>query len=101
MEFAVLLKPMNGSKYRATCAAPFYSEAEGETREQALEQLRQQIQEQVDDGTEIVQMKINSPTPTPQLPLWPDDEITQEWLRAIDEVRREANIKEGIEVNNP
>jgi len=100
MEFTVLLKPTKGLRYRATCASLFHTEVEGETREQALEQLRQQIQEQMDDGTEIIQMKINGGTSNP-LPLWPDDEITQKWLKAIKEVRQEADAEEGIIVNNP
>lgn len=99
MEFAVILKPMKGLRYRATCASPFHSEAEGATREQALELLRKQIQEQMEDGTEIVQMKINGGVSS-QLPLWPDDEIARKWLRAIEEVRKAADVEDGIVVNN-
>lgn len=98
MEFDVLLEPMMGTKFRASCMYPFHTVAEGETRELALDQLRQVIVKQLDDGAEIVRMRIENTKPVVRLPQWPRDNVSKQWLRAIEEVREEANRAEGIEL---
>lgn len=97
MEFDVLLEPLMGTKFRASCTYPFHTVAEGETREMALDKLRQDIVKQLDHGAEIVRMHIESKKIV-RLPQWPRDDVSKLWLRAIEEVREEANRAEGIEL---
>jgi predicted RNase H-like HicB family nuclease len=93
MEIPVLLQPLENMRFRASAVEPLAMSAEGQTREEALENLKKRIQEQIAQGAELVFLNIPLPRctfPTTK-PAWPDDEITQWWLEGIEEYRRQAN----------
>ena len=90
MELSVLIEPIAGDTFRATSGEPFHETAEGNTREQALERLREQITARVRGGGEVVRLQINL-TPTRQTPLWPNDQFTADWLEGIAAARSAAN----------
>jgi hypothetical protein len=68
--------------------------AEGATREEAHQNLRQMIQDWLAGGAEVVTLQLG-----PEKPPWarfagtldPDDPLIQEWERAVEEYRRKMD----------
>lgn len=92
MEIAVLLQPVHGNGYRASVGEPFQISAEGPTRDEALTALRALLEERARQGAEIVTMQFPVPARRlPTTPVWPNDELTKQWLEGIAEYRRQRN----------
>jgi predicted RNase H-like HicB family nuclease len=92
MEIAVVLQPMSGNGYRATISEPFQLTAVGATREEALRNVQGQFEERARQGAEVVILQMALPHRTlPAKPIWPDDEITRNWLDGIAEYRKERD----------
>jgi predicted RNase H-like HicB family nuclease len=89
MEVSVVLERVENNGYRARCGEPIALSADGETREEALNRLRDALAAKVAAGLEVVRIRV--PTFTPDRPLWPDDEFTRAWLEGIAEARRQAD----------
>src|ERR1700752_4392927 len=58
MEITVLLEPKEGQGYRASSGSPLATEAEGISREEALCNLRTQIEHKIRSGAEILTLKV-------------------------------------------
>jgi len=90
MQIPVLIKPVAGNGFHATGAAPFGLTAEGATREEALQKLRQLIATCLAEGAELVALDV----PPSGHPLaayagkFKDDPMFDEWQQAIAELRR-------------
>jgi hypothetical protein len=92
MEIAVLLQPMSGNAFRATVREPFQLYAVGATREEALQNVQSQLEDRVRQDVEVVILKVSLPHRTlPAEPVWPDDEITRNWLEGIAKYRNERD----------
>lgn len=91
MEVSVVLERVENNGYRARCGEPIALSADGETREEALNRLRDALAAKVAAGLEVVRIRV--PTFTPDRPLWPDDQITRDWLEGIAEARRRADTE--------
>ena len=89
MEVSVILERVENNGYRASCGEPFAATAEGETREEALDRLRGVLADRISAGAEVVRLQV--PVPRPKGPIWPDDEITRDWLEGIAEARKRAD----------
>ena len=88
MELSVLVQQTAGNGYRAWCGAPVAAEAEGATREEALTKLRAALEAKT-RGVEVVRLSIGvNPAASP---LWPDDQVTHDWLAGISDARRAAD----------
>ncbi|MBM4254986.1 MAG: hypothetical protein FJ147_03720 [Deltaproteobacteria bacterium] len=92
MHLTILLEPADGQKYRALCGFPFAVEAEGASREEALSKVREQIEQKLRSGAEILTLEVA----TPEHP-WrrfagtlKDDPLYEEWVQAMAQNR--ANI---------
>ena|SRR2546423_1860079 len=95
MQIAVLVEPMQGNGFRATGGEPFAISAEGATPDEALAKLKEQVQERLRAGGQIVTLQV-SPEPHPLAKyagMFPDDDMTREWEAAMVEYRRK--IDEG------
>ena len=90
MELAVLIEPTAGDGYRASCGEPIPTSAEGATRDEALGRLRQRIEARVRGGIEVVRLRIDLASP-PSTPVWPDDQLTRDWLAGIAAARAAAD----------
>src|SRR5947209_13798632 len=90
VELSALVQQVQGNGYRAWTGEPVPASAEGATREEALARLRVLIQQQMQNGIEVVRMQIAAPRGTP---IWPDDELTRDWLAGIAAAREAANHK--------
>ena len=89
MELSVLIRPNAPSGFRASCGDPLPAEADGPTRQNALDNLRAVLSEKLRGGVEVVRLRV-SPAPSPD-PIWPDDELTRNWLQGIAEARAAAD----------
>jgi hypothetical protein len=88
VELSVLVQQTVGNGYRAWCGEPFPVTAEGATREEALANLRATLELKT-RGVEVVRLTIGvAPTATP---VWPDDQITRDWLAGIATARAAAD----------
>jgi predicted RNase H-like HicB family nuclease len=96
MQIAVLVEPVPGNGYRAKGSEPFDFTAEGATRDEALQKLRELIEGRVSAGAEIVTLDV----PVVEHPWKPfagmfrDDPLVEEWKQTMAELRREADISE-------
>jgi hypothetical protein len=89
VEVSVILEQVENNGYRARSGEPFAATAEGGTREEALDRLRGILAERIAAGAEVV--RLNVPVPRATGPIWPDDEITRDWLEGIAEARKRAD----------
>lgn len=60
MEIAVLLEPIHGNGYRATSVTPAQLVTEAPTREEALDRLRELVQQQLSQA-EVVKLQVSVP----------------------------------------
>jgi len=92
MEIAVLIEPVPGKGYRAHGGEPFALEAEGRTKEEALQKLRELIASRIEGGAELVVLNV----PTGENPwisfagMFKDDPLFDDWQAAIAERREGA-----------
>jgi predicted RNase H-like HicB family nuclease len=85
VEVSVLIQQTAGNGFRAWCAEPVAATAEGATREEAIAKLRVALEAKTRD-IEVVRLTL-SPRPA-ATPIWPDDEITRDWLAGIAAARQ-------------
>jgi predicted RNase H-like HicB family nuclease len=90
MRLTFLIKPVAGHGFQATGAEPFGLTAQGATREEALQNLRQLINGCLAEGAELVSLDV----PAAEHPLAPyagmfkDNPLFDKWQEAIAELRR-------------
>ena len=94
MEIPVLVEPI-GTGYRARCRHPVPAEATGDTRYEATTALEAILRGHVAGPFTLLPLEV-----TPDKP-WiasagaiPDDAVTQEWLDAIAEYRRQRDAED-------
>ena len=93
MRIPILIERVNGNGYRARGGEPFNLIGEGATREQALAALRQQLQERLESGAEVVSLDV-APEPHPLARfagMFKDDPLFESWQKSIAKYRREAD----------
>ncbi|HEV3385059.1 MAG TPA: hypothetical protein VG097_09590 [Gemmata sp.] len=88
MELSVLIQQTAGNGFRAWCGEPIPTTAEGATREEALSKLRAALETKT-LGVEVVRLNIGPNVATS--PVWPDDQITRDWLAGIAAARESAD----------
>src|SRR6266446_7693641 len=89
MEITVLLEPKEGHGYRASSGSPLTTEAEGTSREEALGNLRAQIENKIRSGAEILTLEVSQPAqPWAQFAgTLKDDPLSETWIQAMAEYR--------------
>jgi predicted RNase H-like HicB family nuclease len=60
MDIPVLIEPIAGNGFRARGCEPLALVAEGATREEALQKVREQLQERLQAGAQIVPLDVPS-----------------------------------------
>src|SRR5690242_7695159 len=93
MQIPVLIERVEGNGYRARGGEPFALTAEGATREEALQRLREVIKSRLADA-ECVSVEVPT-TDNPWLRLegvYKDDPLFDEWQAAIAEYRRQVDL---------
>src|SRR5438128_2405314 len=95
MQIPVLIEPMNDHGYRATIGPPVAMTAEGATREEALQRLREALEQRLAAGGEIIALE-TSATEHPLAPyagagMFKDNPLFEQWQQAIEEYRRQRD----------
>jgi hypothetical protein len=94
MQIQVLINPIANNRYQACGGPPFPFIAEGDTPHEALENLRQLIQDRLKAGAVICRIDVPAhESPTAQWAgSWkPDDPLYQEWRQAVEDYRRQVD----------
>jgi hypothetical protein len=93
VEIPVLIESVVGNGYRARSAEPLACQAEGASQDEALQNLRQTIEQRLAQGATIVPLEISAPqNPMARFAgMFKDDPLYDEWQRAIAELRRQAD----------
>jgi hypothetical protein len=89
MEIIVLLEPKEGRGYRASSGSPLATEAEGTSREEALGNLRAQIERKIRSGAEILTLEVGTLAhPWARFAgTLKDDPLGEAWVQAMAEYR--------------
>jgi hypothetical protein len=97
MQILVLIEPLAGNGFRATAGEPFAMSAEGMTGEEALNCLRELMQDRLKTGASIASLEV--PPPNPWLAgrgMFRDDPMFDKWQEAIREYRRKVDEEQGM-----
>jgi hypothetical protein len=91
MQIPVLIERIAGNGYRARGGEPLGLEAHGETREEALAKLRDQLQTRVHTG-DIATVELTQPHPWMAFAgMFKDDPLFDDWQKAIADYRAEVD----------
>jgi hypothetical protein len=90
MEIPVLIEPFGDDAFRATCGAPWNLETTAPTRDQAVEMLREQIDDRLEAGAEVIELKLGDrPHPLAKFAgIFKDDPLLEDWKQAMAEYRQ-------------
>jgi len=94
MQIPVLVESVAGNGYRARGGEPLALSAEGATRHEALEKLRELIRQRLSAGAEIVPLELPvKDNPWLQMAGMIDleDPLVKEWTQIMEENRRKAD----------
>jgi predicted RNase H-like HicB family nuclease len=99
MRISVLIEPVPGKGYRARCGERLGLIAEGETRDEALQKLRELIDERVAGGAELVAIDLPEQKPAhawlPYAGMIQDDPLVEEWKQTMAEYRRQVDLADS------
>src|SRR5262245_59850494 len=92
VEIPVLIEPVAGNGYRARGGEPFALCAEGATRAEALEKLRDQVRARLAAGADLVALAVPPPGHPwqPFAGMFPKDPLIDDWKQAVAEYRRQV-----------
>lgn len=100
MEIPVLIEPVAGNGYIAKTGEPLALCAEGSTRQEAINKLRELLTHRVANGAEIASLNLPgaaSPNPWVEFAgMFKDDPYFDEWQQAIAENRRKADLEPDV-----
>src|SRR4051794_40101253 len=93
MQIPILIEPLpDGRGFRAKTGDPLGLAAEGPTKAEAVRQLKELANGRLAGGAEVVSMELAAGTPWADFAgFLPDDELTRQWMDALQENRRKAN----------
>ena len=99
MEIPVLIEPVPSKGFRARNGEPFGLTAEGATREEALQKLRELVARRIADGAELISVEVG-PFQHPWdrfVGTWADDDpLIAQWEKEVEAYRREVDEDPNI-----
>lgn len=97
MEIPILIEPVLGNGYRARGGPPLDLSAEGNTREEALAKLREQLQARMSNGAAIVALQVPTQHPLAQFAgMFKGDADFQDVVEIMAENRRTMDTDPNI-----
>lgn len=95
MEIPILIEPVAGNGFRSRGGEPFDLSAEGATREEVIAKLRDQVQDRLRNGSQIVALDIPAASnPWVEFAgMFKDDPLLPEWKAAMAEYRRQIDAE--------
>lgn len=100
MQIPVVIEPFGTGGFRAQSLPPFTAIAVGNTSDEALSKLRDELNKEVQGGKRLVMLEVESKEENPWLAMagsLKDNPLFDEWQAAIEEYRRQCDIEAGIE----
>lgn len=93
MELPVLIERLpDGGRYRARLGEPFNLTVEAATADEAQHRLTEAVRHRLQQGAELRSICVRPVSPPgPQGDWLPEDELTQEWLQAVQQFRDECD----------
>ncbi len=100
MQIPISVEPTSSGQFRAQGFPPFTAVAEGNTRDEAVSKVRDELNRQLEQGKEIVIVEVGPTTENPWLQMggWlKDDPLFDEWREEVEAYRRKCDIEAGVE----
>src|SRR5262245_38815072 len=93
MQIPVLIEPVDSNGYRATIGPPLALTAEGVTREEALQRLRQAVQARLSTGAEVTSLEVAAGEHplAAYAGMFKDNPLFDAWQQAMAEYRRQVD----------
>jgi hypothetical protein len=94
MKIPILVEPIENAGYRATSGPPLAASAEGATRDEALDRLREEINRRMAAGAVIMPLDIVTTEENPWLAaagMYRNDPLFDQWQANIEEYRRKVD----------
>ena len=93
MDIPVLVEPLANHGFRAISGEPLHLEAEGPTREEAIQRLRQLIEHRMAAGAEVVAVSVAPSTHplTGFAGMLKDDPLVEPWKKAMADYRQKSD----------
>jgi predicted RNase H-like HicB family nuclease len=89
MQIPILIEPIEGDRYRARAGEPFALSAEGKTKAEAMQRIRELITGRIREGAELLALTIApAALPFPADERYKTDPWFEEFMEAIAENRR-------------
>ncbi len=89
MEIPILVEPIANNGYQARTGEPLALTAEGTTREEAVQKLRELLATRLQNGAELRALRVADANPWVEFAgMFKDDPYFDEWQEAIAETRR-------------
>lgn len=95
VKLPVLIEPIAENGYKASMTSPFEYATEGATPDEAVQKLKQHIQNRLNNGAELISLEVPR---TDNLwvrieGVYKDDPLFDEWREAIAEYRRQKDLE--------
>ena len=101
MQIPVFVEPVGSGHFRAH--GPFNAVAEGSTQEEAVSKVREQLQNEMKAGKQVVMVDIVAKEQDPWTAIagsLKDNPLLDEWKAAMEEFRHQCDIEAGIDLSN-
>jgi hypothetical protein len=93
MQLSILLEPLPDQKgFLARMGEPFNLRVEATTAEEALKTLEVEFHKRLGKGTQLRALVVGLTPSAPSAGWLPDDELTREWLEAVEAHRKECDV---------
>jgi hypothetical protein len=102
MQIPVVVEPVGSGQFRAQGFPPFAAFAEGRTSDEAVSKLREQFQNEIKAGKQVVMVDVPMVEDNPWLKIagsLKDNPLLDEWKAAMEEFRHERDIDAGIDLS--
>ena len=98
MQFPVLIEPVANNGYRASSGPPLQLSADGETQEEALAKLDEQLKARLKSGSKIVSLNVSvTPHPLAEFAgMFKDDPDFDDVVKIMAENRRRENADPDV-----
>jgi hypothetical protein len=101
MQIPVFVEPIGTGHFRAH--GPFNAVAEGSTQDEAVSKVREQLQNEIKAGKQVVMVDVFGREENPWLAIsgsLKGNPLLNEWKSAMEEFRHQCDMEAGIELGD-
>lgn len=103
MQIPIVIEPTGAGQFRAQGLPPFTSVAVGQTSEEAVANIREQLNKEVEAGKRVMMVEVPARQENPWLAMagWlKDDPLFEDWRAEVEAYRKQCDIDAGIELDD-